>query len=110
MFNKPPSFDAKAFREMQEILPGLYLGGSQPTESKAYMKTQGITHILQVADMWTPQYPADFTYEIIPVQDTDQTNLIKYFPDTYSFINGALESGGKVFVHCQAGSSRSATV
>ena len=72
---------------------------SQPTESKAYMKSQGITHILQVADMWTLLYPVDFTYEIIPVLDSDLTNLIKHFPDTYSFIHGALEGGGKVFVH-----------
>ncbi|KAF8923301.1 hypothetical protein BGZ58_003109 [Dissophora ornata] len=107
---KQSFFDVRTIREMQEVLPGLYLGGSQPSESKEYMKAYGVTHILQITDINTPRFPGEFIYKIIPVPDMDETNLIKHFPDTNKFIDGALERGGKVLVHCQAGASRSVTI
>ncbi|KAF9994679.1 dual specificity phosphatase 12 [Entomortierella chlamydospora] len=57
-----------------------------------------------------PRFPGEFTYKIIAVPDMDETNLIKYFPETHTFIQGALDQGGKVLVHCMAGASRSVTI
>ncbi|KAG0199027.1 dual specificity phosphatase 12 [Mortierella sp. GBA30] len=109
MFDKP-IFDARHIREMQEIVPGLFLSGSQPSESQEYMQERGITHIIQVTDIPVPRFPGVFVYKVIPVPDMDETNLIQHFSDTYTFINGALEKGGKVLVHCMAGASRSVTI
>ncbi|KAG0248292.1 hypothetical protein BGZ95_008122, partial [Linnemannia exigua] len=74
------------------------------------MKELGISHIIQVTDIPTPRFPGEFVYKVIPVPDMDETNLIKHFPDTYTFIHNALESGRKVLVHCMAGASRSVTI
>ncbi|KAF9179950.1 hypothetical protein BGZ50_006573 [Haplosporangium sp. Z 11] len=109
MFDKP-LFDASIFRSMQEVAPSLFLSGSQPAESKEYLKENGITHIIQVADLALPRFPGSFVYKCIPVPDMDETNLIKHFPDTYKFIHDAIGNGGKVLVHCMAGASRSVTI
>ncbi|KAF9152340.1 dual specificity phosphatase 12 [Linnemannia schmuckeri] len=109
-FDQPPRFDSKQFREAQEILPGLFLSGALISESREQMKALGITHIIQVTDIPTPRFPGEFIYKVIPVPDMDETNLIKHFPDTFTFIHDALESGRKVLVHCQAGASRSVTI
>ncbi|KAF9919485.1 dual specificity phosphatase 12 [Linnemannia zychae] len=109
-FDKPPLFDSKQFREAQEILPGLFLSGALISESREKLKELGITHIIQVTDMPTPRFPGEFIYKVIPVPDMDETNLIKHFSDTYTFIHDAISSGRKVLVHCQAGASRSVTI
>ncbi|KAK3844074.1 MAG: protein-tyrosine phosphatase-like protein [Linnemannia gamsii] len=109
-FDKPPMFDSKQFREAQEILPGLFLSGSLISESREKMKELGISHIVQVTDIPTPRFPGEFIYKVIPVPDMDETNLIKHFPDTYTFIHDAIEGGRKVLVHCMAGASRSVTI
>lgn len=70
----------------------------------------GITHIIQVTDINTPRFPGEFMYKLICVPDMDETNLIKHFPDTFTFISEAIAKGGKVLIHCQAGASRSVTV
>ncbi|KAG0287779.1 dual specificity phosphatase 12 [Linnemannia gamsii] len=109
-FSQPPRFDSKQFRQAQEILPGLFLSGALVSESREEMKELGITHIIQVTDIPTPRFPGEFIYKVIPVPDMDETNLIKHLPSTYEFIHGALKSGRKVLVHCQAGASRSVTI
>ncbi|KAG0054623.1 dual specificity phosphatase 12 [Gryganskiella cystojenkinii] len=105
-----PIFDGSHIRKMQEILPGLFLSGAGPAESLDYLQKVGITHILQITDITTPRFPGQFMYKIIAVPDMDETNLIKHFPDTFTFIQQALDKGGKVLVHCMAGASRSVTV
>ncbi|KAG0252901.1 dual specificity phosphatase 12 [Mortierella polycephala] len=109
MFDKP-LYDASISRSMQEITPSLFLSGSQPAESKECLMENGITHILQITDLIGPRFPDSFVYKTISVPDMDETNLIKHFPDTFTFINEAIEKGGKVLVHCMAGASRSVTI
>ena len=41
------------------------------------------------------------------VSDSPMQNLIPYFPDAKNFIGSALDQGGRVFVHCNGGISRS---
>ncbi|KAF9951400.1 dual specificity phosphatase 12 [Mortierella alpina] len=105
-----PLYDSKVIRDMQEVVPGLFLSGSQPSESRQYMQERGITHIIQVTDITTPRFPGAFVYKLISVPDMDETNLIEHFADTYIFIHEAIAKGGKVLVHCMAGASRSVTV
>ena len=46
----------------------------------------------------------------IPAYDTITFDLSKYFKNAADFIDQALQSGGRVLVHCHAGISRSATI
>uniref|UniRef100_A0A8C2IPZ9 Serine/threonine/tyrosine-interacting protein A-like n=1 Tax=Cyprinus carpio TaxID=7962 RepID=A0A8C2IPZ9_CYPCA len=100
-------------REMQEILPGLFLGPySAAMKSKLSMlEKQGITHIVCVrqdieANFIKPNFPHKFRYLVFDIADNPVENIIRYFPMTKEFIDGCLETGGKVLVHGNAGISR----
>ncbi|KAF9419924.1 dual specificity phosphatase 12, partial [Entomortierella beljakovae] len=83
---------------------------STPAGNRELLQEHGITHVVQITDLILPQFPGVFVYKTIAVPDLDETNLIKYFPDTYKFIQGAIDGNGKVLVHCMAGASRSVTI
>uniref|UniRef100_A0A3B1J5Y5 Serine/threonine/tyrosine interacting protein n=1 Tax=Astyanax mexicanus TaxID=7994 RepID=A0A3B1J5Y5_ASTMX len=88
-------------REMQEILPGLFLGPySAAMKSKLSMlEKQGITHIVCVrqdieANFIKPNFPLKFRYLVLDIADNPVENIIRHFPVTKEFIDGCLESGG----------------
>uniref|UniRef100_A0A672PAS1 Serine/threonine/tyrosine-interacting protein A-like n=1 Tax=Sinocyclocheilus grahami TaxID=75366 RepID=A0A672PAS1_SINGR len=88
-------------REMQEILPGLFLGPySAAVKSKLSMlEKQGITHIVCVrqdieANFIKPNFPHKFRYLVLDIADNPVENIIRYFQMTKEFIDGCLETGG----------------
>ncbi|GAA5928618.1 hypothetical protein JCM3775_004583 [Rhodotorula graminis] len=102
-------------REAQEILPGLYVGPFQPSWKREALKGLGITHILCIADpreahLFKPRFPDDFVYLIQDIRDADDQNLIRIFPQAQMFIDSALSAGGRVYVHCGDGISRSPAI
>uniref|UniRef100_A0A4W5LF74 Serine/threonine/tyrosine interacting protein n=1 Tax=Hucho hucho TaxID=62062 RepID=A0A4W5LF74_9TELE len=97
-------------REMQEILPGLFLGPySAAMKSKlSVLERQGITHMVCVrqdieANFIKPNFPHKFRYLVLDIADNPVENIIRYFP-MVSF------SMRKVLVHGNAGISRSAAL
>ncbi|KWU41460.1 phosphatases II [Rhodotorula sp. JG-1b] len=125
-------------REAQEILPGLYVGPFQPSMKREVLKNLGVTHILCIAetreaqvgteqtrnshrptadpilDLYShilkPKFPGEFEYLIQDIRDADDQNLIRIFPQACQFIDGALQNGGRVLVHCGDGISRSPAI
>ncbi|MGH0180374.1 UNVERIFIED_CONTAM: hypothetical protein FKN15_004031 [Acipenser sinensis] len=104
-------------REMQEILPGLFLGPySAAMKSKLpVLEKLGITHIVCVrqdieANFIKPNFPQKFRYLVFDIADNPVENIIRYFPRMKEFIDGCLQNGGKVLVHGNAGISRSAAL
>lgn len=65
---------------------------------------------LQVGAELGPTHISCYQYLQLPVRDVPEQDIIKCFPKAFAFIDSALDSGGAVLVHCQAGVSRSATV
>jgi hypothetical protein len=95
---------------MDRILDNLYLGDIVGATSKDLLKSNGITHILTVCAGKKPCFPDEFAYKVVQVLDHPAAPLISYFESCIRFIARAMEVGGKVFVHCFAGVSRSATI
>ena len=70
-------------------------------------KKKGIKKVLSVWDSNGPKYnDNEFIHKKIKVADVYTFNIIKYFGECLNFIKG----DEKVFVHCLAGSSRSASI
>ncbi|RUS21738.1 phosphatases II [Endogone sp. FLAS-F59071] len=99
-------------REMQEILPGLFLGPYSVSKQLPLLQSVGITHVLCLLDrkessILRVHYPEHLRYLSLEVSDSPFQNLIPYFPQAKSFIDEALHSGGKALVYCNGGISRS---
>lgn len=69
-----------------------------------------VTHILNVASHVNNIYPDKFTYLSLDLRDLPDFPIFCAFPKAFDFIDSAIESGGCVLVHCNAGISRSATI
>jgi protein-tyrosine phosphatase len=75
---------------------------------------EGITHIINVTKD-IPFYHENsnrikIEYLKIPVNDSLDQDIKKYFDETNKFIDKVKQQNGKVLVHCQAGISRSPTI
>ncbi|KAK0149975.1 Serine/threonine/tyrosine-interacting protein [Merluccius polli] len=104
-------------RDMQEILPGLFLGPySAAMKSKLpSLESQGITHVVCVrqdieANFIKPNFEHTFRYLVLDIADNPVENIIRFFPMTKEFIDSSIDTGGKVLVHGNAGISRSAAL
>ncbi|KAI8476284.1 MAG: protein-tyrosine phosphatase-like protein [Monoraphidium minutum] len=92
------------------VVEGLYLSSCATEECLDALQQSGITHILQAgAGLW-PTHPGRFTYLSLPLYDKASADLVSCLPEALAFIDGALNAGGRVLVHCQAGVSRSPSV
>ncbi|XP_053804823.1 dual specificity protein phosphatase 13 isoform X1 [Vidua chalybeata] len=103
---------------VDQVWPNIYLGDAWAARSKTTLQSLNITHILNAADgpysiNTGAKYYADLQIEYYGVEafDDPSFDLSIFFYDAANFIGKALNSsGGKVFVHCAMGVSRSATL
>jgi len=101
-----PNPDAK----MQEIAPGLFLGGSRAAYDLDLLTANNITHILQVTDEFKTKH-RNIKYKVIPAQDRLDYDLSQHFEDCIAFIDKVLSKKERaILVHCLAGISRSPSV
>ena len=95
--------------DIDEIEEGkLYLGSFDPNNVQA-LKEKGIKKVLSLVDGDASNFSYKehgFNQKIIDIMDYDSENIIQYFGECLNFIKG----DEKVFVHCAAGESRSATI
>lgn len=94
-----------------QILPFLYLGTKQDSESFELLSKLRIKYVLNV----TPNIPNCFEnngikYMQIPIMDHWSQNLAAFFPEAIEFIDEARRAKCGILVHCLAGVSRSVTV
>lgn len=91
----------------------LYIGGVAAFyQEPDPLKEAGITHVVSALDfdINDAKQLRDYKRLLIQVDDTPDEDIVKHFPKTTDFIDEALAGGGKVFVHCAMGVSRSASV
>ncbi|XP_025264896.1 dual specificity protein phosphatase 3 [Camponotus floridanus] len=104
--------------DCDEVYPGIYIGDGITAKNKKYLKMLGITHLLNAAEgrrygfvNTDNNYYADTTIKYLGLQVTDlpSVDISKYFYIAANFIDEAVSTGGKAFVNCMQGVSRSAT-
>jgi len=84
------------------------------------LKENEVTHILNVASFNTQftidRGPGDcainklFIYKHVSIMDLPDTDITSYFDECFAFIDSALDTGGRILVHCMAGVSRAASI
>jgi len=97
---------------ISEITPNIFLSGIDYT--REHLCDKKITHIVNISTTKNNPHP-DITTLFINIPDgggssIDGKTIEEYFPQTYAFIQNAIDAGGKVLVHCHMGISRSATI
>uniref|UniRef100_A0A8C7XYI3 Dual specificity protein phosphatase n=1 Tax=Oryzias sinensis TaxID=183150 RepID=A0A8C7XYI3_9TELE len=136
---KDPPYEAPSVSELQEFLladrrptghvnqvwPNLYIGNEVAARDKSLLHSLGITHIVNAAHGRSkptpgpcfhvntgPLFYRDMTVDYYGVEAVDAVEFIlsPFFYPTARYIRAALSTGGRVFVHCLMGVSRSATL
>eukprot|EP00092_Neocalanus_flemingeri_P040871 GFUD01044493.1.p1 GENE.GFUD01044493.1~~GFUD01044493.1.p1 ORF type:complete len:524 (+),score=169.43 GFUD01044493.1:52-1572(+) len=100
--------------DCDEVFPGIVLGNGATVKKKEYLKSIGISHILNAAEfrgvnVGEDFYTSSFKYKGLRVEDTPQTQICRHFMEIAQFLDSALSSNGKCFVNCVFGRSRSTT-
>lgn len=93
-----------------EILPFLYLGSAYHASRKDMLDALGITALINVSANCPNHFESHYQYKSIPVEDNHKADISSWFNEAIDFIDSIKNAGGRVFVHCQAGISRSATI
>ncbi|XP_053157798.1 dual specificity protein phosphatase 1 [Hemicordylus capensis] len=93
-----------------EILPFLYLGSAYHASRKDMLDALGITALINVSANCPNHFEGHYQYKSIPVEDNHKADISCWFNEAINFIDSVKNDGGRVFVHCQAGISRSATI
>lgn len=102
-----------------EVYPGIIIGNGDYAKNKEELKRVGITHVVNCAKGTGPglidtnaSFFKDVAIQFLGLQAKDilTYDISKHFEKAANFIDQALSRGGKVFVHCNKGISRSATV
>lgn len=89
----------------------VYLGNRDGARDLNLLKQTGIRSIVQIQSTEVPPFfPAYFDYHRITITDSPTVNIMRHLPLAVRFIHDSVQLQKKVFVHCDAGVSRSTTV
>eukprot|EP00873_Tetraselmis_striata_P019780 jgi/Tetstr1/440044/TSEL_028403.t1 len=98
-------------KRCSEVADGLFVGGEAVAKSIEILRQSGITHVVNCVGFIYPEYFKDeLTYRTLRLQDTPSEDISSVLYDVFDFFQDARSVGGKVFVHCSQGVSRSATL
>ncbi|EFI27019.1 hypothetical protein CC1G_15152 [Coprinopsis cinerea okayama7 len=97
------------WRDMNEIVPGLWLGGLPSALNAANLKEKGIGSVVSVL-RGSVKIKETFIRHQIEIDDVEDSDILSHLLPAVKFIEAELGKGRGVLVHCQAGVSRSSTV
>ncbi|KAK9019442.1 hypothetical protein V6N11_053966 [Hibiscus sabdariffa] len=98
-------------KECSKVAQHIYLGGDAVARDREILKQNGITHVLNCVGFVCPEYfKADFVYRTLWLQDSPSEDITSILYDVFDYFEDVREQGGRVFVHCCQGVSRSTSL
>ena len=104
--NKYDDEKVKNYPEINFITDKVFLGNYDAAKSKDLLIKNNITHVLTYGKYMELKFKNDFKYLQLNIEDIIEEDIENYFKIAFDFI----ESGETVFVHCNAGVSRSPSI
>ncbi|KAL6577926.1 hypothetical protein OROMI_010254 [Orobanche minor] len=105
--------DKLAFFDMEcsKILDHIYLGSDAIAKNRETLRQNGITHVLNCVGFSCPEYfKNELVYKTLWLQDCPSEDITSILYDTFDYFEDVCEQGGRVFVHCCHGVSRSTSL
>lgn len=94
---------------MDEVIENLWVGDFQAATSIELLNMAGVKYVVSCMRGKVRVHETMMRHQI-PLDDTEEQDVLAYLPATIAFIQKALASGDGVLIHCMAGMSRSATI
>ncbi|KAH7331304.1 hypothetical protein KP509_20G025500 [Ceratopteris richardii] len=89
----------------------IYLGSDAIARDLDILQENRITHVLNCVGFVCPEYfKQDLEYKTLWLQDNPCEDLISLLYDVFDYFEEVREQGGRVFVHCCQGVSRSTSL
>lgn len=97
---------------MTKVLPRLYIGDMGNASDYRWLKSHGITHIVNCADEIPNYFSGQFHYLRMKMLDSPNETIVHKLEPSYQYISRVFDSHHKniVLIHCAMGISRSASV
>ncbi|GMP57827.1 hypothetical protein CsSME_00021740 [Camellia sinensis var. sinensis] len=95
-------------KECSRIVDHIYLGSDAVAKNREILHKNGITHVLNCVGFVCPEYfKNELVYKTLWLQDTPSEDITSLLYDVFDYFEDVREQGGRVFVHCWQGVSRS---
>ena len=100
-------FYLDTYSTIDQIIPRLYLSNDCIARNRKILNDHKITHILNLTTTFQNAFDNKFIYKTIRINDNLNESIYKHFNDSFEFIDNAINTNGRVLVHCNMGVSRS---
>ncbi|KAH9287678.1 hypothetical protein KI387_031795, partial [Taxus chinensis] len=98
-------------KDCSRVAEHVYLGSDAVARNREILEENGITHVLNCVGFVCPEYfKKDLVYKTLWLQDTPCEDITSILYDVFDYFEEVREQGGKVFVHCYQGVSRSTSL
>ncbi|KAK6937056.1 Dual specificity phosphatase, catalytic domain [Dillenia turbinata] len=98
-------------KECSRIADHVYLGSDAVAKNREILRENGITHVLNCVGFACPEYfKGDLVYKTLWLQDSPSEDITSILYDVFDYFEDVREQGGRVFVHCCQGVSRSTSL
>uniref|UniRef100_A0A2P2JDK5 Protein-tyrosine-phosphatase MKP1 n=1 Tax=Rhizophora mucronata TaxID=61149 RepID=A0A2P2JDK5_RHIMU len=95
-------------KECSRIADHIYLGSDAVARNREILRQNGITHVLNCVGFVCPEYfKSDLVYKTLWLRDSPSEDITSILYDVFDYFEDVREQGGRVFVHCCQGVSRS---
>ncbi|KAI5077013.1 hypothetical protein GOP47_0009078 [Adiantum capillus-veneris] len=89
----------------------IYLGSDAVARDRETLRANGITHVLNCVGFVCPEYfKGELNYKTLWLQDSPCEDITSLLYDVFDYFEDVREQGGRVFVHCCQGVSRSTSL